>query len=287
MRLVRAIACAVAFVITISPTAAGSDETGARGAGNQYELWGASSAQKSIAPPITTSSPSRPGYSTSTSAAQAEVRVEYRTACDSGAYNAVTGAAVCPTDPCPSGSTQYRQWTVTATSETPGAFVCSGTGPPAAAEAAAAPPQVTDAMVLEAFRRVPVPELRSVTQPGDKTLVNFDTIFFAEADGFTRTVSILGRSVRLDVSPESFRWEFGDGTSATTATAGAPYPSKDVVHRYADARVTVQHRVVVTWGATWSLDGGAPRPVAGTVTTTGPATALRVAEAVPALSGRR
>lgn len=215
------------------------------------------------------------------------VRFEYRTACDSGAYNAVTGAAVCPTDPCPSGSTQYRQWTVTATSETPGAFVCSGTGPPAAAEAAAAPPQVTDAMALEAFRRVPVPELRSVTQPGDKTLVNFDTIFFAEADGFTRTVSILGRSVRLDVSPESFRWEFGDGTSATTATAGAPYPSQDVVHRYADARVTVQHRVVVTWGATWSLDGGAPRPVAGTVTTTGPATALRVAEAVPALSGRR
>ncbi|WP_460838956.1 hypothetical protein [Nocardioides marmoraquaticus] len=132
-----------------------------------------------------------------------------------------------------------------------------------------------------------MPELRSVTQPGDKTLVNFDTIFFAEADGFSRTVSILGRSVRLDIAPESFRWEFGDGTAATTGTAGAPYPSKDVVHRYADARVTVRHRVVVTWGATWSLDGGPSRPVAGTVTTTGPTTALRVAEAVPALSGRR
>lgn len=142
-------------------------------------------------------------------------------------------------------------------------------------------------MVLEAFRTVPVPELRSVTQPGDKTLVNFDTVFFARADGFSRTVSILGRSVRLDIAPEAFRWEFGDGTAATTRTAGAPYPSKDVVHRYADARVTVRHRVVVTWGATWSLDGGPSRPVAGTVTTTGPTTALRVAEAVPALSGRR
>lgn len=196
-----------------------------------------------------------------------------------------SGAPICPQNTCEPDAEIFRVVAVSAGGETPRGLTCVGES--AGTIAAAAPPQVTDAMVLEAFRRVPVPELRSVTQPGDKTLVNFDTIFFAEADGFSRTVSILGRSVRLDVAPESFRWEFGDGTSATTATAGAPYPSKDVVHRYADAQVTVQHRVAVTWGATWSLDGGAPRPVPGTVTTTGPTTALRVAEAVPALSGRR
>lgn len=215
------------------------------------------------------------------------VRYEYRTACDSGAYSSDTGAAVCPTDPCPEGSTQYRQWEISPSGERPMGFVCSGTGPPAVEAAAAAPPQVTDAMVLAAFRRVPVPELRSVSQPEDTTLVNFETIFHAEAKPFTETVTILGQRVRLEIAPSEFRWEHGDGTTATTTTAGAPYPRHDVVHRYADAHRTVGHRVVVTWSAQWSLNGGPLRPVIGTVTTTGPTTSLRVAEAVPALSGQR
>ena len=67
--------------------------------------------------------------------------------------------------------------------------------------------------------------------------------------------------------------------------AGAPYPAKDVVYRYSDAHRTVDHRVVVTWSARWSLNGGALQPVDGTVTTSGPATPLRIAEASPALSG--
>jgi hypothetical protein len=91
--------------------------------------------------------------------------------------------------------------------------------------------------------------------------------------------------VRLEITPSRFDWVHGDGTTATTRTAGAPYPAKDVVHRYADAHTTVQHRVVVTWSAEYSLNGGPLQPVNGTVTTTGPATPLRVAEASPALSG--
>ncbi|KQT94133.1 hypothetical protein ASG49_04270 [Marmoricola sp. Leaf446] len=183
---------------------------------------------------------------------------------------------------------QYRQWQVGVGGETPLGFVCSGNGaPPAVAAAAPAPPQVTEAMVLEAFRRVPVPELRSQSQPGDKTLVNFDTIFFTEAEPLTRDVTILGQDVRLQIEPSEFTWLHGDGTSTTTSTAGAPYPSKEIVHRYADAHVTVEHRVVVTWTAQWSLNGGPLQPVDGTVTTTGPTTALRVAEASPSLSGQR
>lgn len=165
-------------------------------------------------------------------------------------------------------------------------LVCSGDGTLPAVQTAA-PPQVTDAMVLAAFRRIPVPELRSISQPDDTTLVNFDTIFYVQADGFTETVTLLGQRVRLEIEPSSFRWEHGDGTSATTSTPGAAYPSKEVVYRYQDAHVTVRHRVVVTWTAQWSLNGGPLRPVSGTVTTTGPTTALRVAEAVPALSGQR
>ena len=81
--------------------------------------------------------------------------------------------------------------------------------------------------------------------------------------------------MRLEIRPSRFEWAHGDGTTATTATPGAPYPAKDVVHRYADAHTTVQHHVSVTWSAEWSLNGGPLQPVNGTVTTTGPATPLR------------
>lgn len=277
------IAVLVSVLLSVPASAAWGADSGTRGSGNKYEVWTNETRQGSVsAPPIAQPSATKP-----TPARQSSVRFEYRTTCDSGAYNSVTGAAVCPADPCPAGSTQYRQWEVSASGERPMGFVCSGSGPPAAVAAAAAPPQVTDAMVLAAFRRIPVPELRSISQPDDTTLVNFDTIFHVQADGFTETVTILGQRVRLEIEPSSFRWEHGDGTSATTSTPGAAYPSKEVVHRYQDAHVTVRHRVVVTWTAQWSLNGGPLRPVSGTVTTTGPTTALRVAEAVPALSGQR
>ena len=161
-------------------------------------------------------------------------------------------------------------------------MACSGTGPP---PLAAAPPQVTEAMILQAFRRVPLPSLRSQSQPADKTLVNFETIFFTEAEPLTRRLTLLGQQVRLEIRPTRFTWVHGDGTTAVTSTAGAPYPARDVVHRYAEAHRTVQHRVVVTWSAEYSLNGGPLRPVPGTVTTTGPSTSLRVSEASPALTG--
>lgn len=140
-------------------------------------------------------------------------------------------------------------------------------------------------MVLAAFRRIPVPSLRSESQPANKTLINFDTIFFTRAEPLTRQVTLLGQDVRLEITPSRFEWVHGDGTVATTATPGAPYPAKDIVYRYSDAHTTVGHRVIVTWSAEYSLNGGPLQPVGGTVTTTGPVTPLRVAEASPALSG--
>ena len=140
-------------------------------------------------------------------------------------------------------------------------------------------------MVLNAFRRIPLPALRSHSQPANKTLINFDTIFFTDAEPLTRQLTLLGQRVRLEITPSRFEWVHGDGTTEATSTPGSPYPAKDVVYRYADAHTTVQHRVVVTWSAEYSLNGGPLQPVNGTVTTTGPPTPLRIAEASPALSG--
>jgi len=146
-------------------------------------------------------------------------------------------------------------------------------------------PTVTPALVARAFQRIPLPSLRSVTQPANKTLINFDTIFYVDAQPLHRTLTLLGQRVELAITPSTFRWVHGDGTTGVTHTAGAAYPAKDVVYRYQHAHTTVRQHVEIVWTARWSLDGGPFQDVDGTVTTVGPETPLRVAEATPALSG--
>jgi hypothetical protein len=159
--------------------------------------------------------------------------------------------------------------------------------PLACAAPPAAVPQVTAGRVLQAFQRIPLAHLRSQTMPENKTLVNFDTIFYVDARQFRRTVTLLGRRVTLDITPSTFTWHHGDGTSSVTGDPGAPYPSKDVVYRYQDAHRTVAHSVTIVWTARYRVGAGPWQPVPGSVMTTGPLTDLRIAEATPVLSGRR
>lgn len=168
---------------------------------------------------------------------------------------------------------------------------CATTATPAVTPVAAAaapppaPPQVTPGLVLTALRRVGLPSLQVRTQPEDKTLVNFDTIFYADPAVVTRDLTLLGQGVRIEATPQSFTWHYGDGTGETTTQPGAPYPAKDIVHRYTDAHVTVQTRVDVTYAGRFQVSGGPWQAIPGTVTITGPPDPLRVSEATPVLSG--
>lgn len=148
-----------------------------------------------------------------------------------------------------------------------------------------AAPIITPAQISTAFQRIPLPHLRTIAQPGAKTLVNFDTIFHVEAEPLRRNLTLLGQRIELDITASSFGWNWGDGHTETTHTPGAPYPDKSVTHRYLDADTTVSAQVTVTWTARWRVNGGAWADVPGSVRTTGPAATLRVVEAVPNLSG--
>jgi hypothetical protein len=145
--------------------------------------------------------------------------------------------------------------------------------------------QVTPGRVLNAIRRIGLPEVTARTQPADKTLVNFATIFYADPETFTRTIRLLGQRVEVEATPSRFTWHYGDGTSATTAGPGAPYPSKEITYKYADAHTTVNPSVDVTYTARFRVNGGAWRDIDETVTIAGPSSALRIAEAVAVLSG--
>ena len=161
-----------------------------------------------------------------------------------------------------------------------GIVVC----PPVAAPAAASP-RVTQGAVLTALRRIGLPSLQARTQPETKTLVNFATIFYAHPRSFTRTMTLLGQRVQIHATPSTFTWHYGDGTSSATSTPGSPYPAMDITHKYMNAHVTVQTSVDVTYSARFRVGNGGWQGIPGTVTITGPPSALRVSEATAVLSG--
>ncbi|MGI8721715.1 MAG: hypothetical protein ACR2JG_05750 [Geodermatophilaceae bacterium] len=146
-------------------------------------------------------------------------------------------------------------------------------------------PVVTPGRVLEAARRIGLPTLEVQIQPENATLVNFDTIFFAHPQQFGRTIQLLGYRVDVVATPSLYRWSFGDGAVTTTDNPGAPYPAKDIVHKYTDAHVTQHPRVDVTYHVRFRVDGGPWRDIDEPITADGPATALQIKEATPVLSG--
>ena len=138
--------------------------------------------------------------------------------------------------------------------------------------------------ILTAVREVGMPALRVRIQPGGRTLVNVETIFYTDPTHLRRTVTLLGHSVRLDAEPVRFTWVHGDGTRASTSNAGRPYPAKDVTHQYQQPGDDLRARVDTTYRVRYSVDGGGWATLDETLTAPGPTTTLDVDEATPVLT---
>lgn len=163
--------------------------------------------------------------------------------------------------------------------------------PVAAAPGAPPVPRLTMAMIQEAFAEVPVPASSIVVEPpGGETLVNLPTIFSTEAVSFVESLVLLGYAVDLRISPSSYSWVHGDGTTQTTDGPGRAWQRNVdmgdyVTHMYEQTKAGLRVRVDVTWAADFRVDGGPWQTVPGTVTITGPAEPLDVREADPLLVG--
>ncbi len=145
---------------------------------------------------------------------------------------------------------------------------------------------VTPDVVLHALERVGLPALTVRVQPDQKTLVNLPTYFYTQPQPFTTTISLLGEQVDVRARPSRYAWHYGDGQSATTSTAGAPYPDGTVTHRFTDAHVTMRPSVDVVYTASFRVGDGSWQAIPEAITIAGPTTHLYVAEATPALSGQ-
>ncbi|MEQ6900301.1 PKD domain-containing protein [Nocardioides sp. YIM 152588] len=218
---------------------------------------------------------SAPPESDNTTGATAPIYHEYN-AC------ALESAALCYEPAvCPDGQNEVAFWY---TDPETGNILSEGTYCPGEDEAAE-PATITLGMVLEAFRRIPLHAAELAIEPPDgRTLVNFETNFYSPAAPLERTVVILGQRVDLHITIATYHWDFGDGTTRDTTTAGAPYPALALTHNY---RHTGRYhpRLDATYTADYRVNGGPWQPVDGTVTISGAPTTLTAVEAHPTLVG--
>lgn len=145
-------------------------------------------------------------------------------------------------------------------------------------------PDITPGDILRATRTIGLPGLTVRTQPGTQTLVNIETIFYAQPQPFRRSVALLDHEVDLVATPTTYRWIHGDGTTSVTTRPGKPYPAMDVTHRYEEPADSVQPRVDVAYQVRYRVDGGAWQTLAQTLTAAGPTSRLAVKEAAPVLA---
>ncbi|MFB6726620.1 PKD domain-containing protein [Kribbella sp. NPDC056345] len=144
------------------------------------------------------------------------------------------------------------------------------------------PEDVTWDQVFTESKDVLFKKLTVYVQPKGKTLVNLETIVYTDKTGvLTYPVVVAGFRVIVKATPSKYIWSFGDGSSKSTYSAGSPYPSKEITHRYLK-RGDVRLSVTVEYAASFSVAGLEPQFV-GPVPITGPSTPLQVREAVPVL----
>lgn len=167
--------------------------------------------------------------------------------------------------------------------EPDGSTYCFGNG--AVPDPDAKSKTVTPAQILEAVREIGLPSLKISIQPSATTLVNLDTIFYAQPQPFNKSVNLLDYAIDLTATPINFIWRHGDGTSHTTQTAGAPYPSTAVTYRYKKPAKSLHPSVDVTYQVRYRIDGGAWQTLAQTLRASGPASNLQVKEAAAVLAG--
>jgi hypothetical protein len=141
---------------------------------------------------------------------------------------------------------------------------------------------ITPGMAAEAVSEVPMPSLELHVQPDGQTLVNVDTIFFAEPKVFKTSIELLGVTVDIEARPVRFTWVHGDGTKQTTTTPGRAYPSKDVTHRYLRPG-SAPAQVDTTYAVRFAIDDGDWIELGDQLTASGESTAVEVREALPVL----
>ena len=101
--------------------------------------------------------------------------------------------------------------------------------------------------------------------------------FWVEATPATVAGELLGQAAEVRFTPQAYRFDYGDGASRSTATAGASWAAlgqeeltKTPTSHVYRSRGDVQARVTVVYSAQYRVAGGPWIGVAGAVSGTAP-----------------
>lgn len=114
---------------------------------------------------------------------------------------------------------------------------------------------------------------RQQMEPDGWTVAGLDTNFYAITGAHVVNGTLLGRPADVRFTPVSYRWAYGDGTSATKSTGGGtwaaqgirefdPTPTSHVYEQLGDYTITLS----IVFAAEYRFAGGPWRPVVGTIT---------------------
>lgn len=138
--------------------------------------------------------------------------------------------------------------------------------------------------IRRATRTIGVPALTARTQPTSKAIINIPTILYTTSTVFTRDVTLLGQTTRIEATPRSYVWHHGDGSKQTTRNPGRAHPHHDITHTYRQPQNTAKIRVDTVYQIRYRLADGTWATLSNTLTITGPETQLTIAEARPYLT---
>ena len=129
------------------------------------------------------------------------------------------------------------------------------------------PAQIVDA-AASVFADMELPRPGVQYQPPGGTAVNLPTVFYSDDTApITIGVTLRGFSASLTATPQSWQWDFGDGTTLTTTSPGAAYPNHSITHTYR-RRGSVTATVTTTWVGSVSVPEMGDLPITETVTRT-------------------
>lgn len=191
---------------------------------------------------------------------------------DVAAGNVATDCLVQTAEACPEGEILASFYTYTTTDPTlvaTGTTRCIGSDEPAPPLTPGEPEQVV--LTATGFRSLPIPGSTIEMQPDGFSLRNAHTNIYASSATRTLSTTILGQSVAVRATPYEYRWTYGDGSTRTTTTPGAPVSGEPFESETATSHVyteTGDYPVGLTtvYSGQFSVAGGPWMPVAGLAT---------------------
>ena len=107
-----------------------------------------------------------------------------------------------------------------------------------------------------------LPGSKILYQPSNGALTDVPVYFWSDTNSvFSVVTTILGVGVNVLMNP-TFVWNFGDGSTLTTSSAGGPYPDSTITHTYKSAGIYTVN-LAISWAGSWAAQGAAMVPILG------------------------